>query len=160
MASRFRTGWTTTLTVTPAAGAYSANDVFSVAQAMSWVDFNGVLFPGGELMITSARLQIAHTALVASEAGYNLHLYNVTPPSAHADNDPWDEPSGDRLAYLGFIALGTPVDIGSTLEVFTDGINRQISVAATGKTWGEVVTAAGITPTAAARKITLHAFSP
>ncbi len=148
------------MSVTPAAGAYSANDVFSVAQKMSWVNFNGILFPGGEMMITSTRLQIAHTALVASEAGYNLHLYNVTPPSAHADNDPWDEPAGDRTAYLGFIALGTPVDVGSTLEIFTDGINRQITIPATGFTWGELVTVAGITPTAAARAVTVHGFSP
>jgi hypothetical protein len=140
---------------TPAAAAYSANDVISVAQQFA------LLGPiaGGPVMITSATLLVAHTAVISGETSYNLHLYNVTPPSAHADNDAWDLPAGDRTAYLGVISLGTPVDIGSSLWVETNGINKQILVpggANAGIIWGELVTVGAFTATAAARTVTLH----
>ena len=131
-----------------------------VAQAMSWVDADGDAFPGGELLITSSLFEVAHTAVISGETSYNLHLYNVTPPSAHADNDAWDLPSGDRTAHISQLSLGTPVDIISTLRVEQDIINKQITVAAnTGKTWAELVTVGGFTATAAARRVVLHAIA-
>ena len=143
-----------TATFTPAAAAYSANDVISVAQ-----EFNGLSAPlGGIMTIVKTVLQIAHTALIASEAGYVLHLYSVTPPSAHADNAAWDLPSGDRAVYLGEVNLGTPIDVGSTLRIEQNGIQQQIKVPSNvggGTIWGELVTVGGFTPTAAARTVEL-----
>jgi hypothetical protein len=142
---------------TPAAAAYSANDVISVAQQFALL---GPLI-GGPVMITSASLLVAHTAVISGETSYNLHLYNVTPPSAHADNDAWDLPAGDRTAFLGTISLGTPVDIGSSLWVETNGINKQIYVlggANAGTVWGELVTVGAFTATAAARTVRLHSI--
>ena len=145
-----------TATFTPAAAAYGANDVMSVAK-----EFAGLGSQiGGSISITSATLEVDHTAVIAGETSYRLYLYNVTPPSAHADNDAWDLPSGDRAAFLGYVDLGTPVDIGSTLWVETHGINKQINVASSvngGSVWGELVTVGAFTATAAARKVTLHA---
>lgn len=152
-------GWYATMTVTPTASAYAANDVMGTAQTLTWTDRDGNTFSGGGLRIISTTFQIAHTALVASEAGYNLHFYNVTPPSAHADNDAWDLPSGDRTAYQGLLALGTPVDLGSTLWVEVNNVNKQIQVSTTGTSFAELVTSAGITPTAAARNVKLFAIS-
>ena len=148
-------GFRATATFTPAAAAYSANDVISVAQELAGIG----PISGGEVMITAASLLISETALQASEASYTLHLYSVTPPSAHADNAAWDLPSGDRASYLGYVTLGTPVDIGSSLWIQTDKINSVFTVpasAAGGSLFGELVTAAGFTATATARKVTLH----
>lgn len=147
-------GFTATATFTPAAAAYSANDVISVAQQFAIGPISG-----GDILITSTALLISETALQASEAAYLLHFYNVTPPSAHADNAAWDLPAGDRASYLGFLSLGTPVDIGSSLYIAVDNINRQLTVlpsAGGGIIWGELVTVGGFTATATARKVTLH----
>ena len=151
--------FTASMSVTAAAAAYSAGDVMGTAQTLTWLDRNGNTFPGGDLRIISTFFTIPETTLQASEAGYSLKLYNVTPPSAHADNDPWDVPSGDRTAYIGSLAVGTPVDLGSTLAVEVDSLNKLITVASTGKTFCELVTAAGFTATAKARNVTIHAIA-
>src|SRR4051812_39838611 len=101
-------------TFTPTAAAYLAGDIFEGAKTFSFGHFGN-----RAIMIRQSILRIDHTALVASEAGYTLHLYNITPPSALADNAAWDLPSGDRASYLGKLVLGTPVDIGSTLWIET-----------------------------------------
>jgi hypothetical protein len=148
-------GYTATATFTPAAAAYSANDVMDVAKTFASIGPAG----GGEVLITTARLQIATTAVQSGETSYDLHFYSATPPSAHADNDAWDEPSGDRTTYLGKISLGTPVDIGSTLEIKTNGINEQITVPSGGTLYAELVTVGAFTATAVARKVTIHAVA-
>lgn len=138
--------YSATATFTPAAAAYLAGDVMDVAKALS--------LPAGEMLIKSASLQVAHTALIAGEGAYYLALYNVTPPSAHADNDAWDVPAGDRAAFLGRIDLGTPVDLGSTLQMVTIEINLPVTVPV-GGLYAELVTANAFTPTAVARKVVL-----
>lgn len=146
-----KTAFASSVAFTPAAAAYSAGDVISTAKELvnigpakaSWI------------YVTSAWLRIDHTAVISGETSYRLHLYSVTPPSAHADNDAWDLPSGDRSAYRGYIDLGTPVDVGSTLYVQTDGINKQIEMTSTGSLFAELVTIGGFTATAAARNVKL-----
>jgi hypothetical protein len=107
----------------------------------------------------STLFTVAETALQASEAAYSLKLYSVTPPSAHADNDAWDIPAGDRTAYVGALAVGTPVDLGSTLVVEVDNIQKLITVASTGKTFAELITLAGFTATAKARTVVIRAIA-
>ena len=82
----------------------------------------------------------------------------VSPPSALADNAPWDLPSGDRSAFLGIVQLGTPVDLGSTLYVEANIINKQIKLAGT-SLFGYLVTQTGYTPAANSEVYvnTLHA---
>lgn len=139
-------------TFTPTAVAYSAGDIYESAKTFSFPSFGP-----RAIMIRQSILRIDHTALVASEAGYTLHFYSVTPPSALADNGAWDLPSGDRASYLGKIALGTPVDLGSTLWIETTQAKPIIipSTSTTGIIYAYLVTDAGITPTAAARTVTL-----
>lgn len=136
---------------TPTAAAYSAGDLMGVA-----AEFALDAPAGATIRIISTGLLVAHTALVASEAGYSLYLYSVTPPSALADNAAWDLPSGDRASWLGTLALGTPVDLGSSLWVEVNNINKQVKLTGT-SLFGYLATAAGITPTAAARTVTIHA---
>lgn len=134
---------------TPAAAAYLANDIFEGAK-----EFTNCGPPGSLLVILSVSLMVAHTALIASEGAYGLHLYSITPPSAPADNAAFDVPSGDRASYLGRINLGTPADIGSTLWIKTDGINTPVQLASGSRSlFGLLVTDAGFTPTAAARTV-------
>lgn len=132
--------------------AYTANDV--VGATLAALEF--VAMGRNGVIITSAELEVDAAAVIASEASYTLHLYNVTPPSALADNAPHDLPSGDRASYLGSIVLGTPVDIGSTLYLGTDGYNKQVTLLGS-SIFAYLVTAAGFTPTASrVYKITMH----
>lgn len=152
-------GYTAVQTFTPAAAGYSTNDVIDVAKSFTWLDRNGNTYGGGALVILSASIMVSETAVQSGETSYNLQKYSITPPSAHADNAAWDLPSGDRAAYQDVTALGTPVDLGSSLSVKTNGINEPILVPATGLTFAELVTVGAFTATATARKVTLYAVA-
>lgn len=129
--------------------AYTAGDVLGPASGSSAIAFNGIAPPtGGNIIIVSAALERDVTGLVSGETTYTLHLYSGSPPSAFADNAAWDlSTAGDRALYLGNISLGTPVDLGSTLYVGTDGINKQVQLTS-GTIYGYLVTVGGYTPVA------------
>jgi hypothetical protein len=120
--------------------AYTAGDVVGGAIA-----FSGIGPFGGDILITSAALRINVAAIPAGMTSFRLHLYDATPPSALADNAPWDLPAGDRANYLGYIDLGSPADVGSTLYVQADQINRQIRLR-TADLHGYLATNGGFTP--------------
>jgi len=127
--------------------AYAALDVVGPASGTSALAFNVGPADGGDVLIRGVSLRIDANALIASEAGYRLHFYNVTPPSALADNAPWDLPSGDRDAYLGFLDTGTIVDVGSTLWVESNGLAKPVKLLS-GTLYAYLATVAGHTPTA------------
>ncbi len=133
-------GVATTITRPANATPYTALDVVGGA-----LTFTGLARAASQIMITSASLEYDVTALPANMANMRLYLYNVTPPSAIADNSPWDFASGDRASFLGFFDLGTLVDLGSTLFVEVNGINKQIT-AASANVFGYLVTTIGWTP--------------
>lgn len=139
--------------------AYAANDVIgSATGSTAALTFANMGRSAGVIMITSAELRIDASAVISGETSYRLHLYNVTPPSATGDNGAFDLPSGDRSSYLGFVELGTPVDLGSTLYVQTSNINRQMVLAGT-NLFGYLVTIGAYTPTAQrVYTVTLHAI--
>lgn len=143
---------------TPAAAAYSANDVISTVQTLTWRNQRGEQFDGGELMLLGSEFVIATTALQSGEGQYKAALYGVTPPSALADNAAWDIPSGDRAAYQRLIDLGTPTDLGSSCTSEQDSINKVISVPPGGLTYAYLVTIAAFTATAVARSLRFHAL--
>jgi hypothetical protein len=145
--------YSSTATFTAVAAAIGAGDV--MAGAKEFPGIGGVHSPT-YIKFVSSHFMIAHTALVASEAAYTLHLYSVTPPSAIADNAAWDIPVADRTVYLGGFTLGTPVDLGATCFVET-AQTKIVRVPAGGSLWAYLVTAAGITPTATDRIVTLYA---
>jgi hypothetical protein len=152
-------GYTSSVTITRPndTAAYAANDVIGAATgSTAAVEFTNVGPSGGNIFITSAEFEVRAAALISGETSYRLHLYSVTPPSALGDNAAHDLPSGDRASYLGYISLGTPVDLGSTLYVGTDGINKHIKLAGT-SLFGYLVTIGAFTPAAeTVRKVTLH----
>jgi hypothetical protein len=107
-------------------------------------------------MITSAALEIDDTAVISGQTSYRLYVYNVTPPSALADSAAWDLPSGDRASFLGYVDLGTIVDLGSTLYLETNGVNKQLTFAS-GSIFGYLVSNGAYTPLAKNHVVTLHA---
>ncbi len=144
--------------------AYTAGDVIGVADSATPSSAGSAILAftlkgiaSGQALITGADLTINLTAVPASMTSFRLHLYD-TSPTAILDNAAWDLPSGDRGYYLGYIDLGTPVDVGSTLFVQTDQINKQITLK-TGTLYGELVTNGGYTPTSGAVcTVRLHAI--
>jgi hypothetical protein len=144
-------GHTSVATLTPSATAYTGNDVLSGA-----LTFAGIAAAAEDIEIEGISLMIARTGVQASEGAYRLHLYNVTPPSAYADNAPWDLPAGDRSAYLGFIDITVPIDVGSTTYVQIKDVNKRLKTAGA-NLYAYLVTIAGYTETADVHTVTLHA---
>jgi hypothetical protein len=123
--------------------AYTANDVLGGA-----LTFATGLTSGQRAMIAGVDLQPQIAAIPAGMTNFRLYLYNVTPPSAVADNGAWDLPSGDRASFLGYVDIGTPVDLGSTLFVQTDNVNKAIQLSGSANVFGYLVTNGGFTPAA------------
>ncbi len=147
-----------TLTRTADTNAYAANDVIGAATGSTAALTFATMGPSaGRVVITSVALEIDITAVISGMTSYRLYLYNVTPPSALGDNVAFDLPAGDRASYLGYVDLGTPVDLGSTLYVELNGINKQIKLAGT-SIFAYLVTIGTYTPGSAdVHVITLHA---
>ncbi len=140
--------------------AYAAGDVVGVTGGgTGCITFANMRDVAGEILITSATFERDVAALISGETSYTLHLYNVTQPGAQVDNAVFDLPSGDRASYLGSLNLGTPVDLGSTLYIATDGINKQVTLAST-SLFGVLVTVGAYTPASASvHVVTLHAVA-
>lgn len=152
-------GVTASASFTPAAAAYGAADIMDVAKEFSFTFRDGSPVPKGSLIrIYTTILRIDVSALQASEAAYSLVMYSVTPPSAQADNAAWTLASADLSAYLGTLALSTPVDAGAALYVQAQPTaNQDIKLASTATSiFGELITVAGFTATAVARQVTLY----
>jgi hypothetical protein len=147
------------LTRTNDTNVYAANDVIGAATGSTAALTFASIGPagGGKVFLTTAQLEVDITAVVSGMTSFRLYLYNVTPPSALGDNAAWDLPSGDRASFLGYVDLGTPVDLGSTLYVETLQINKQVTVPSGGSLFGYLVTIGTWTPAASSVfKITLH----
>lgn len=146
------------LTRTADTNAYAANDILgSATGSTAALTFSSIGAGAGEILLTSVSLEIDASSVISGETTYRLYLYNVTPPSALGDNAAWDLPSGDRSAFLGYVDLGAPVDLGSTLYVENNIINKQITLASS-SLYGYLVTNGAYTPTSSrVYVIKLHA---
>lgn len=143
---------------------YTAGDVVGSnsagAAGSAILEFQNIGPAGGSILITSVDLTVEVASLPAGIGVQRLHLY-TSAPDAILDNAAWDLASaGDRSKYLGFIDIGTPVDIGSSLFVRANQVNFDARLA-TGSTSIFAVrqTIAGYTPTSASvSRITLRAI--
>jgi hypothetical protein len=141
--------------------AYTANDVVGDSNNAIWT-FQNAGPAGQEVFITTAKLEIDITAIPSGMTSFRLYLYSVSPASALADNAAFDLPSGDRPGFIGYMDLGSPADLGSTLYVQTDQINKQLKLAAGDSSlYGYLVTNGGFTPAANSEvyTVTLHTLS-
>jgi hypothetical protein len=140
--------------------AYTAGDVIGAATgSTAALTFTAIGETNKVIRITGTRLEIDVAAVPSGMTSFRLHLYNVTPPSALGDNAAWDLPSGDRASYLGYVDLGAPVDVGSTLYVQQTGLDYDFLVDGTTSLFGYLVTNGAFTPGASTVKvITLYAM--
>jgi hypothetical protein len=136
-------GYIAPVTITRPANttAYSAVDVVGGVLTISSVG------PASSTAIlTGTRLELDIAAVPTGMTYFTLHIYSATPPSAYADNAAWDLPSGDRSVYMGNVIVGTPVDLGSTLYVEINNINKMLKLVGGSTLYGYLVTATGYTP--------------
>lgn len=132
---------------------YTAGDVVGGV-----ITFASIGPTAGHVMFTSLDLSYNVAAIPSGMTSFRLYLYNVTPPSAYADNAAWDLPSGDRASFIGYIDLGSPADLGSTLFVQVDGVNKQLQLGASETSlYAYLVTNGGYTPAANSETLRLVA---
>lgn len=147
------------VTFTCGTTAYAASDAVGIGSGSAVLTFANFAPAAGEMIITSAQLEINTTALISGETSYRLYLYNVTPPSALADSAAWTLPSGDRASFLGVIPIGAPAALAATtLYVETNAINKQVTLAGT-SLFAYLVSDGPYTPSARVFVITLHGYS-
>jgi hypothetical protein len=141
-------GVSASATFTPAASSHVANDVVGGAQTFALGALSASVF-----MITDAELLI--NSGTAQATAWRLYLYNVTPPGAYADDAAWDLPSGDQASFLGYIDLGTAIDMGSTQWIENHGVNKTIKLSGTG-VFGYLVNLTTLTTAAVAHTVKLY----
>lgn len=131
-----------TITRPANATAYTALDIIGTA-----LTFATGLTSGQHAIIMGADIHYDVAAIPAGMTTFRLHLYDVTPPSAPADNAAFDLPAGDRASYLGYLDLsGTMLDLGSTCFIQGDNLNRKIKLNASANVFGLLQTVGGFTP--------------
>ena len=143
---------------TPAAGAYGAGDIVSVAQAFNWTYSNTgqPVPPGCIIRVFDTSIRVNVTAVEGAEGAYVLQNYRVTPPSARADNAAWAASAADVDAYIEPLSLGTIADLGGFLHVRQRNVDFDIQLASGSSThYAELVTTPGLTATAVARQVRL-----
>lgn len=151
--AKIATSYSASTSFTSGTTAYAALDVVGGA-----LTFSNICASGGRILITSIALRIDSSAVISGQAAYQLHLYDATPPSAIADSAVFDVPSGDRANYLGSIAITAPADLGSTLYMGMDGVNKQLKCAtASTSLYGYLVSVGAYTPTAQVYAVSIHA---
>lgn len=147
------------VTITRPANTTPYTAVDAVGAAAAAFEIAGIGPSGGLISIVSCALEIDVASVPAGMTSFTLYLYSVTPPSALADNAAWSLASGDMAAYIGSLALGTPVDIGTALYVTTTNTNGlHVCRLAGTSIFAYLVTAGGFTPAGNSEvyKVTLH----
>lgn len=131
---------------------YTARDVVGGA-----ITFTGLAPAAATILLTGSQFELDIATIPSGMTSFTLYLYNVTPPSAVADNAAFDLASGDRASYLGKVDLGTPIDEGGTCYIETS-FTKQIKTASA-NVFGYLVTTGGYIPAANSEvyKITMHA---
>lgn len=135
-------------TFTPAATSHVAGDSNGVAQ-----EFALGAPSGAYVRIVSANLRI-NSATIETTA-WRLHMFNVTPPSALADDAAFLLAAGDLASYLGYIDFAQIVDMGDTLFIETTNIQKQIKLSGT-SVFGYLVNGTTLTPAAVAHIVSLQ----
>lgn len=157
-------GYLSSLTITRPSNTtgYTAGDVIGIADAGTPANAGSAIHTladigpaGGNIIITSVEFEIHVTSVPSGMTTFRLYLYDAS-PTAILDNAAWDFPSGDRGKLLGYIDLGAPADLGSTLFVQTDKSGHQGQwKLASGSTslYAELVTNGAYTPASGTVKV-------
>jgi hypothetical protein len=137
-------------TFTPAASSHVANDCNGAAQNFTLGAPSGCV-----LMINDVTLSIAGGTAEAS--AWRLYLYNVTPPSAIADDGAFDfTVATDGAAFLGYIDIGVAADLGGGQWAERNAVNKTVKLSGT-TVYGYLVNLTTQTPANVAHLVTLTA---
>ena len=134
-------------TFTPAAASHVAGDVVGGAQ-----EFKSIGNPGSCVVIVNASLRIANAT--AETSTWALHLFDVTPPSAVADDGAFVLAAGDYPSYLGSVALAQTADLGDTQYIEANNVQKVIRLRGS-SVFGYLVNGTTLTPGAVAHVVTL-----
>lgn len=152
------TGHTTSVSFTRPSDttAYTAGDAVGATGGSAILTFASMgKTTGGNVMIAGVDLEIDVASVPSGMTTFKLHLYNAS-PTAIADNAAWDLVAGDRAKYLGYVAIATPEDMGSTLWSQNAQVDKQVLLAS-GSLYAVLQTVGAYTPTSAAVKVvTIH----
>jgi hypothetical protein len=136
-------------TFTPAATSHTAGDVVGGAQ-----EFKGLSTQTAQgVQIISASLLVTTPTLLTST--WRVYLFNVTPPSALADDAAFLLPAGDLPGFLGYVDIAQLVDAGDNLYVQSDNINKPLRPAGGRSAFGYLVCLATVTLVAQPHLVTL-----
>lgn len=115
--------------------AYAAGDAVGQADedvggnaGSAILEFANIGPLGGAIRLHGLDLRVDLAALPASMAGFKLHLYSEA-PAAILDNAAWDLAGADRAKHLATLAITVPVDVGGTLVVARDDVNKIVQLA-------------------------------
>ena len=144
-------GFSTSVTFTPAAASHTAGDA------------NGAIGEFTNIGPYSGRVKILGASLLVNggtneTTAWQLHLFNVTPPSALADDGAFVLAAGDQASYLGYVDLAQVVDLGDTLYIQTNNIFKPVKLAGT-SLCAYLVNTTTLTPQNVAHIVTLHTES-
>ena len=139
------------LTRTADTNAYAANDVLGTGTSAgnAVLTFATVGPTSGHIMISQASLTIQRNAVISGETSYRLYLYNASPNSNLADNAAFDLTVADSAQCVGYIDLGTPVDLGTCLLALQTSVSLQVAMPAGTSLYGYLVTNGAYTPASA-----------
>jgi hypothetical protein len=90
--------------------------------------------------VKASMLTMNLAAVPGSMVNMRLHLYSNPPPSLLNDDDLWTLSAADLACYLGYIDLGTPVDVGPVLVVQAINIGRMMRAPVSNTIYGYLST--------------------
>lgn len=142
---------------TPTAVSYTAGNIIDTAKQFAFTyAASGLAVPSGSMIrILTSVLKIDASAAISGEVAYTAHAYDITPPSARANNAAWTRASGDLTAYRGPLALGTPGFAGTGYIKTQLSDQQDLKLLGT-SLWLELINAGTFTGAAVARQVFLY----
>ncbi len=145
-------GYVAQVTITRPSNAtpFTAGDVVGDTGGSAIITFTTIGPAAGHVYVCGADLRIDLSAIPTGMTSFRLYLYDAS-PDAIADNAAWDlSSSGDRGKFLGYVDLGSPSDLGSTLFAQADNVNKKVKLASAATSlYGLLVTNGAYTPASA-----------
>lgn len=104
---------------------------------------------GGFVIVQSIELVLGVASVPSGMTSFRLHFYRTKPTTSAANASAFDLASADRGAYMGYIDLPAPVDLGATCFTQVDYPGKLFQLnAASSSVFVELQTIGGFTPAA------------
>jgi hypothetical protein len=135
---------------------YTANDVYGTV-----FELTNIGASGGFVFIESLDIIFNITAVPSGMSSFTLYLYDVTPPSAIADNLAFSLSSGDRASIMnprGITLFASLAQGGGSVVAEIRNLNQLYKLTGT-SLFGYVVTNGAFTPAVNSESFTIRARS-